>query len=103
MSMKIYIDYDNDRFNAIKDYIIQDNDVNARLYRTILIIDINMLAGNSDMKFFTYLANADSSILEEHFNSNKYVFDETFNKNLFKAQLSYMKYYFEEKKKVKTK
>ena len=34
---------------------------------------------------------------------NRIKFDEKFNKNLFKAQLSYMKYYLSEKQEQKTK
>ena len=75
----------------------------ARIYRTILIIDINLLTFNDDIKFFDYLKDADLSLIEENFVNNKINFDEKFNKNLFKAQYSYVKYYYNEVLKGKKK
>ena len=95
--------YNDLRLDAIHGYITSDEDMNNRLYRTIFIIDINMLTFNDDSKFFEYLDKADLSIIYNHFMDNKIVFNEKFNKNLFKAQLSYMKYYLNEKQEQKTK
>ena len=95
--------YDNPRLDAIRDYITSDEDLSFRLYRTIFIIDINMLTLNDDLKFFNYLEKADPTIIYNHFMDNRIKFDEKFNKNLFKAQLSYMKYYLSEKQEQKTK
>ncbi len=95
--------YNDPRLDAIHGYITSDEDMNNRLYRTIFIIDINMLTFNDDSKFFEYLDKADLSIIYNHFMDNKIKFNEKFNKNLFKAQLSYMKYYLSEKVKTKTK
>ena len=95
--------YNDLRLDAIHGYITSDEDMNNRLYRTIFIIDINMLTFNDDSKFFEYLDKADLSIIYNHFMDNKIKFNEKFNKNLFKAQLSYMKYYLNEKQEQKTK
>ena len=95
--------YNDLRLDAIHGYITSDEDMNNRLYRTIFIIDINMLTFNDDSKFFEYLDKADLSIIYNHFVDNKIKFNEKFNKNLFKAQLSYMKYYLNEKQEQKTK
>ena len=95
--------YDNLRLDSIREYITCEEDVTFRLYRTIFIIDINMLTFNDDEKFFDYLSKADPSIIYNHFMDNRITFNEKFNKNLFKAQLSYMKYYLSEKQNKKTK
>ncbi len=95
--------YDNPRLDSIRDYITCEEDLSFRLFRTIFIIDINMLTFNDDLKFFNYLEMADPSIIYNHFMDNKIKFNEKFNKNLFKAQLSYMKYYLNEKQEQKTK
>lgn len=95
------IDYDDDRLNAIKTNITFDQDLLIRLFRTILMIDINILAGNDNLKFFDYYYKVDYQVLMNHFNENKIHFDETFNKNLFKSQLSYIRFYLEEKSKGK--
>ncbi len=91
------VDYDDDRLNAIKTNITFDSDLLIRRFRTILMIDINLLAGNDDLKFFEYMYKVDYTVLMDHFNENKIKFDETFNKNLFKAQLSYIRFYLEQK------
>ncbi len=96
-------EYNDTRLDAIRDYITSDEDLSFRLYRTIFIIDINMLTLNDDLKFFNYLEKADPTIIYNHFMDNRIKFDEKFNKNLFKAQLSYMKYYLSEKQEQKTK
>ena len=49
------IDYDNDRLNAIKGYIIQDEDVKNRLYRTLTVCLVNLMAGANDNKFHELL------------------------------------------------
>ena len=95
--------YEDSRLDAIREYITYDNDPNNQLFRTIFIIDINMLSFNDDEKFFNYLDKADPRIIYDHFMNNNIKFDEKFNKNLFKAQLSYMKYYLNEKQQQKTK
>ena len=91
------VDYDDDRLNMIKTYITFDNDLLSRIFRTILMIDINLLAGPDNIKFFEYYYKVDPTILMNHFNENKMNFDENFNKNLFKSQLSYIRFYIEQK------
>lgn len=96
------IDYDNDRFNAIKEYIVFDNDVFNRLYRTITIIDVNLLAKADDNLFFNYLNTVDPRIVENYFNDNNIKFDEKFNKNMFLTQLSNLKFHLNEDQKRRT-
>ena len=91
------VNYDDDRLNTIKNYITFDNDLLTRIFRTILMIDINLLAGPDNIKFFEYYYKVDPTILMNHFNENKMNFDENFNKNLFKSQLSYIRFYIEQK------
>ena len=95
--------YENQRLDSIRDYIMIEEDPDFRLYRTIFVIDINMLTFNDDSKFFDYLSKADPIIIYNHFMDNRITFNERFNKNLFKAQLSYMKYYLSEKQNQTTK
>ena len=89
------VNYDDDRFNEIKNYITFDKDFLTRIFRAIVMIDINILAGNDDIKFFDYYYKIDHVVLMNHFNDSKYKFDESFNKNMFIAQLSYVRYYIE--------
>jgi hypothetical protein len=91
------VNYDDDRLNTIKNYITFDNDLLTRIFRTILMIDINLLAGPDNIKFFEYYYKVDPTILMNHFNENKMNFDENFNKNLFKSQLSYIRFFIEQK------
>lgn len=91
------VDYDDDRLNMIKTYITFDNDLLSRIFRTILMVDINLLAGPDNIKFFEYYYKVDPTILMNHFNENKMNFDKNFNKNLFKSQLSYIRFYIEQK------
>lgn len=91
------VNYDDDRLNTIKNYITFDNDLLTRIFRTILMVDINLLAGPDNIKFFEYYYKVDPTILMNHFNENKMNFDENFNKNLFKSQLSYIRFYIEQK------
>jgi len=90
------IDFQSERLNAIRDYIFMDNNMLDRIYRAILMIDINLLTFNDDMKFFDYYNDKDIALIKDNFENNKIKFDEKFNKNLFKAQLSYVKYYYNE-------
>jgi hypothetical protein len=91
------VNYDDDRLNTIKNYITFDNDLLTRIFRTILMIDINLLAGPDNIKFFEYYYKVDPTVLMNHFNENKMNFDENFNKNLFKSQLSYIRFFIEQK------
>ena len=96
------VNYDNDRFNAIKEYIVFDNDVFNRLYRTITVIDVNLLAKENDDLFFHYLQMVDPTIVEKYFSDNKIKFDDKFNKNMFLTQLSNLKFYINNKQKERT-
>ena len=96
------INYDNDRFNAIREYIVFDNDVFNRLYRTITIIDVNLLAKENDDLFFLLLEEVDPTVVERYFTDNNLKFDEKFNKNMFLTQLSNLKFYINEKQKQRT-
>lgn len=96
------VDYDNDRFNAIREYIVFDNDVFNRLYRTITVIDVNLLAKENDELFFNYLHEVDPTIVEKYFIDNNLKFNDKFNKNMFLTQLSNLKFYINEQQKKKT-
>ena len=97
------VNYDNDRLNTIKDYITLDNDSIGRTFRTMAIIDINLLTGNNDDMFFEYYKNIDASILSKFFEDNKIKYDETFNKNMFKNQLSCLRFYYDQMNKERVK
>ena len=101
------IDYQDERLNTIHDYItttsddILDDSLLIMTYKTILIVDINLLAKNDDNKFFDYLSRVDYQMLQKFFDDNRISYDPSFNKNLFKLQLSYIKEYLHEKVKIK--
>lgn len=96
------IDYDNDRLNAIKGYIIQDEDVKNRLYRTLTVCLVNLMAGANDNKFHELLEDIDYSVIYQYLQDNKLEFDEDFNKNMFLSLYSYLLFYVNEKGGTKT-
>lgn len=101
------IDYQDERLNTIHDYIMPNTDniledvLLIKTFKTILVIDINLLAKNDDNKFFDYLSRVDYQILLKFFDDNKINYDPYFNKNLFKLQFSFIKDYLHEKVKTK--
>ena len=66
------IDYQDERLNTIHDYItttrddILDDSLLIMTYKTILIVDINLLAKNDDNKFFDYLSRVDYQMLQKN-------------------------------------
>ncbi len=82
------INYENHKFEIIKNYL-QDNDNLSTFFKTLMVIDMNLLTDDS-IKLALLLEKSDVSDLEDYFLKKKINID-SFNKRIFANQLKYIR------------